>query len=353
MYIIVALIIIVLPIVFDQTDLSMDTKNRLYLFVSGVILVLLTGLRSYTVGADTDNYLASFETVKDSDFIQLVMRIRTSMNIETRDPFYDVFVKVFQTVISADYRMYMFFIGIAFTVPLLIWIYRYSTDYRLSLLVYICMFFSFYGTTGYRQTLATAIIVLIGDKYIRNKKIVPFAILTVIAFLFHRSALVFFPFYFLSRIRITKRFILSVFVFEVIAFIFKNQLSDFFKYISGYGEMYTGQYEGAGTWTLTTALIAILFFTMLFKTQIMSNDEYSQMNINAVVLAIVFLPLTFVNPSALRVVMYFELYLVFHMKSLIYGFTEKSRPFAYAAICLLLILLCVKSGVNYSFMWQF
>ena len=133
-------------------------------------------------------------------------------------------------------------------------------------------------------------------------------------------------------------------------FVYRAQFSEFWKNISGYGAMYTGQYEGAGTWTFTIMLISVLIVSLIFKDQILNYDQQATKYINAIILAVVFLPLTFVNPSAMRVVEYFSIYFTLLLPDLICIFKDKERNIAGMVVIVTLVMLYLKSGQIYYFM---
>ena len=62
------------------------------------------------------------------------------------------------------------------------------------------LFYAFYSVTGHRQTLATALIVFVGYKYIKEKKLLKFLVIAFIVFMLHKSSLVFIPYYFIAHI---------------------------------------------------------------------------------------------------------------------------------------------------------
>ena len=321
------------------------------------MFTLLTGLRSLKVGADTLNYQISYDLVANTSWRSLLNNFSNYIhatggmlqNNDFRDPAYDLFVKLTQAV-CYNYRFYMLVIGLIFNIPLGIWVYKNSKKPYITFLAYFVINYSFYGTTGYRQTIAFLLATFVGYKFIKERRLIPFLLVIAIAFFFHKSVLIVVLFYFLANKKITPPYAICALLGIGVIFVYRAQFSEFWKNISGYGAMYTGQYEGAGTWTFTIMLISVLIVSLIFKDQILNYDQQATKYINAIILAVVFLPLTFVNPSAMRVVEYFSIYFTLLLPDLICIFKDKERNIAGMVVIVTLVMLYLKSGQIYYFM---
>ena len=64
----------------------------------------------------------------------------------------------------------------------------------ISWVVYSTLFYSFFAITGHRQTIATGIVVWGGLECIRKRKLIPFLLLTFVAYTIHASAICVLPF---------------------------------------------------------------------------------------------------------------------------------------------------------------
>lgn len=353
----VAAYIIAAPLGFAYIK-NEDTAKKYYIASVCMVFTLLTGFRSLDVGADTQNYMASYyniaQTRWDELFLTFIRYTRSSggmlFNNALRDPGYAIFVKLTQ-IISTDYRFYMFVMGLLVNIPLAIFTYRNSTTPWISLLVYFVLSFSFYGTTGYRQTIAFVLSNLIGYEFIKQRKLIPFLLVITVGFFIHKSILVTIPLFFLANKKITPPYVICILTGIVTVFVFRVPFSVLMKQLSGYGEMYTGQYEGAGTWTFTFMLLLALLVSLIYQRNLINRNRHANHYINALILAAVFDPLTFVNPSAMRIVEYFSFYLMLLIPCFITIVERRSRIIANVLITALLLGLLVKSGQTYHFMW--
>ena len=329
-----------------------ERQKKLYCIICGTLWILISGLRSTAVGADTLSYKISFENVKSYNIEYFLKNVTNKYisGVSIKDPGYDLFVKIFQ-YISGNYQIYLMFIAILFMVPFTVWIIRESKDPLVSFALYSSLFYSFFSITGIRQTIATAMVVLIGDKLIKNKKLIPFVIIVLLASTIHASALVFLPFYFLSRIPVNIKTISAWIIGIVISFLARRQLKAFFIDISGYDD-YVKDYEGAGTPIFSLLMFLILIWVLVSFSGDKEKDENRRFY-NALFLALFFTPLTWMNPSAMRIVQYFSIYLVLLIPHMVeVTFDKKSQKPASGIIVTILLLLFLKGNPQYAFFWQ-
>jgi transmembrane protein EpsG len=79
---------------------------------------------------------------------------------------------------------------------------------------------------------------------------------------------------------------------------------------------------------------------------------------NAFALALLFIPLTWVNPSAMRVVQYFSIFMLLLVPEIIHSFAVISVRFKKditIAVIVVLIALMIKANANaapYGFFWE-
>lgn len=327
-------------------------RRKCYCIVCGGLWILISGLRGLSVGADTTAYYYSYLGVKNSSFQELFENVigRILSNSGKRDPGYDVFVKLTQ-FISGNYQVYLIIIALIFMIPFIIWVIRESKNPLVSFVLYSSLFYAFFAITGLRQTISTALVVLIGDKFIKERKIIPFLILVFLASLIHMSALVFLPFYFLSRVKVKQSTIAIAGVAFLLSAIFRSQLKAIFIMISGYDE-YMSDYINAGT-TNFTLLLLLLFFMSIFSYKRDVDIEENKRFYIALYVSMFFVPLTFLNPSAMRIVQYFSIYLVLLIPEMIDAvFSYKSKYIATVIVVGVLVMLLLRSNPTYLFFWQ-
>jgi len=322
-------------------------NKKVFCILASSQWILLSGLRDYSVGADTYVYKIYFDNISNSSWASLWDSFGNILfkGVDGRDPGYPLFEKLVSTF-TTNYHVYLFIIALLFTIPLGIWIYKNSAEPLMSFLLFSSLFYAFFAITGHRQTIATALVVLIGYKFIKERKFLPFLFLIIFAATIHKSALGFAPFYFIANIKITKKYLFSISALVTVLFIFKNQFMAILGNIMGYEE-YTDQFQGAGTWTFTALLLVLFIITIWQSSPMIENCKQVTHYINALLMALVFVPLTFVNPNAMRVVQYYSIFIMLLVPEMIKTFNDKEKVFAYYVAAVLLIMLFIKSNPQY------
>lgn len=333
-------------------EVMSSERKKWYCILSGGLWILISGLRGLSVGADTFTYYYSYQNVKNMSFNELFQNVLVKIvsNIDNKDPGYDFFVKLTQ-ILSDDYQIFLMIVALIFMIPFIIWAWSESKNPLISFVLYSSLFYAFFAITGIRQTISTALVVLVGDRLIKERKLIPFLAVAFVASLIHMSSLVFVPFYFLSRIKIKQYTVFLAGLACAISFLFKSQLKSILIFISGY-EDYSAAYAGAGTSTFTVLLLA-LFVMSIFAYRRDKHIEENRRFYIALYLAMFFVPLTWLNPSAMRIVQYFSIYLVLLIPEMIEAvFSEESKKSATIIIVSVLVFLLFKSNPQYVFFWQ-
>jgi len=345
-YLINIFLIILLGIVFIPKG-----YNKLYNIIITLQWVLLSGLRHWSIGPDTYTYYFSFIRVNNTSWTKLFQQFVDILyyGASGKDPGYNIFVKVFQ-LFSNNYQIFLVFIALIFTIPLGIWIYKYSKNPIISWLIYSVLFYAFFAITGHRQTIATGLVVFLGYELIRKRKLLFFILLTLLAATIHKSALMFFPFYWCYNIKIFESMKIVYIVIVISLFAFSKQFSATLKFFFGYDNY--GVNSEAGTWVFSSIFILIFIVMLFFMKRMLEKNKDSRQYINATYIALFLLPLTFVNPSAMRVVQYYSVFIMLLIPEIINLFKNNSRIFSYSFLGFFLLVLFFKTQPKYMFFWQ-
>lgn len=356
---IVISLIIAFGFAFSRKEYRDSYKNRKnYIKVISFILILQSGLRNVAVGADTYNYYISFKeslTQSWQDVYDVfVDYYKYSIG---KDPGFPFFQKICSSL-SDSYQVFLFIIAIVFFVALGNFFLKNTnrlSDIVLGYVIYSVLFYSFFSITGHRQTIATAI-TLYSFEFLKKKKIVPFLIIIFVASTIHRSCLIFIPFYFICRIKKPKIIFIATLLLFPLFMLIRNVLALYFQSIGGYEEY--NQFEGAGTITFSAMFILISIVALIRHRTLLKNYNNGDYYFNAFALALLFLPLTWINPNMMRVVQYFSIFMILFVPIIIHSFKSYSNDI-YAKMknfaILILILLFFKANLNappYGFFWQ-
>jgi hypothetical protein len=236
------------------------------LLISILLLWLVSSLRDVTVGIDTKNYLALFESiVQNGLMIQdvSVINLFVPNGFELGFTIYTYFVSLF----TSSFITYLFITGVLVYVPIYLFIKRYSTDYYLSLVIYYCLFF-FGSMTLLRQSIAMSIL-LIGTKYIVGRNPIKFTAIVLLASSFHVSALVglvLYPIYNRSLTRFAATLILSL---ATIVFAFMSALVELAATINHRYEFYLDRIDSFSI----ASFLSLGLYLFIFVIMVLLRDK--------------------------------------------------------------------------------
>jgi len=274
-----------------------------------------------------------------------------------KDPGFSVLEKMMSSLLF-EYQLFLLAIAIFFFLALAKFIYNNTarlTDAIIAYTVYSVLFYSFYSITGHRQTIAAAA-TLFSFEFIKMKKFLPFLVIILLVSTIHKSALLFLPFFFIANISQPKKFLQCAILLFPLIMVFKDYISGYFKMLGGYEEYDVN--EAAGTITFTSLFLLIALLALSKSRVILLNNRCSKYFYNAFGIAVVFVPLTWVNPSAMRVVQYFSIFMLLLIPEILFSFQNMGlivrRGLTFFTV-IILIILFVKSNLNaqdYSFFWE-
>lgn len=325
--------------------------KMLFCIIASLQWIVLSGFRHISIGADTQQYYDG-HFYKDlskgwSDIIPNFIAWLQGKDVE--EPGYFALQIFFQTF-SDNYQLFLVFIAVLFTIPLGVWIYRHSTDPLISFAIYFALFSPFFAITGIAQTMATAIVLFGGYKYLINRRFLPFLIVCLIGATFHRSALFFVILYFVSWLPITKIYILGAFTVFGALFVLKDLLVQIVVAVTGY-HYFAQQYSG-GTYNFTIMYVAICLLVAWRSSKLSRESKEIGVWVNAVFLGLMLVPLTFINSTTMRGVQYFSVFLMLLVPRVLNTFNYKERRLVQWVIVFLLGLMFFKNMPQYRFFWQ-
>lgn len=341
-----------------RTEHGLELKrSKLPVCVAGAVdWVLLSGLRGWSVGADTYAYKLLFERVKVTSWSALLQNfsLKYFHGMEIKDPGYPILEKLFQ-VFFDDYQLWLIFIALLFMVPLSVLLYRYSSHPYLSFVLYSTLFYGFFAETGHRQTIATALVVCIGLFCIQRRRLLPFLGLVAVASTIHTSAIAFLPFYWIAKVRLRKRHLWLCWAAVAASFIFRYQVLDILQALVGY-EQYQ-DFEGAGAGSFMVLLLAFAALCSVFYQTVVeqgdTEDGVLHAAFNALMLACFFSSLLLINQNFMRVVQYYSIFLLLLLPEGAKAFTPGKSRSLYIVICtVMMLVLLIRNAPAYQFFWQ-
>lgn len=326
-------------------------SNRIYCGIVAFQWVLVSGLRDWSVGADTYAYYLMFERVKRTSWGNLIGDLYGYLfqGLEVKDPGYNLLTKVFQ-VFFKDYQLFLIAIAILFMSLMAMWIYRNSSSPCTAFIIFSTLFYSFYAVTGHRQTIATALIVFWGYELVKERKLFKFAAVAFVAYLIHKSSLVFVPYYFLSALPVTP-LVVAVYLIgiPVVAMLGERFYGPVALWM-GFGENQV-EYSvgGAELFAMLLTLLSVAILILYPLTRQRRDD--AELLFNATALTLLSAVMVMQNQGFMRVQQYYSLFIMITIPDAINTIKGRWRLIVYLAFGAVMILYLIRNNPYYIFCW--
>lgn len=323
-----------------------ERRNKIFLYGAAVFMTLFYGLRGINVGSDTISYYYLFieEGSHPAEGLWKFMW-------EKKSPAYILAEWLFYRVLPYP-QMWLLATSAFFFFPLSSFLEKNSSDPFYSYII----FFTTFGTfqmTGVRQSCAM-VILFFAYEQIKKENLIKYLLLIGLAYLFHKSSVVFLPFYFISKHRITKWDIPLLAMALVVIYPNRGEIFDYIKAFTSYDYFDQLNHSEPINFSLmiygATLLALVLCIVLRYRKQqqllVQYDDEtflqspegikllktgtrktvidglvrkglhddaeltlYCQYT-DAMILGSLFMPLVAVNGSVRRIVMYFSFFMI-------------------------------------------
>ncbi|WP_438319195.1 EpsG family protein [Sporosarcina sp. FA9] len=324
------------------------TLKKVYFIIIIIQLSLISGLRGYDVGSDTNNYISYFNT---HSYMSLQQVLYSNFDIERGY----VFLEFLISKISNDPTVLFLIIALFFIFAVGRMIFKHSSEPILSFILFVCLGFFSLSMSGMRQIVALGFIIL-SFEFIKKRKVLPFILIVLIGSLFHLSALVFLPAYFIAYKKFTTPYIIFAVMLIPTVYIFKNSIFGILSTFSGYEY---AAYENAGPYTLLTLMILIFIAGIIQIKSIIKKNRDNIVYYNFLLVSILLAIMTFINPSALRAAYYYFIFIIIFIPEIILSFQDKNMKILFYYISIVLVILLYLKNLNlnspyvpYDFFWK-
>lgn len=324
--------------------------RKKYCTIVAIQWILVSGLRDWTIGADTYNYYSIFERAKSISWGEI---LRNFFDLSVQNVFdveagYVIINKLIQ-LFSKNYQFFLIAVAAFFMSMMAMWIYRYSASPCTSFILFSTLFYSY--ETLMRQIIAIALVVFWGYEAIKNKKPWKFMAILITALLIHKSALFFLPVYFLSQIPITLGYmIVSTAAIAIVAILGKKLYVPIAMWM-GFGE---GQFNyaegGAELYTMLLILLCAVIWILYPRIKKHREDANVLLHINSMNLMVAFLVLQ--NQSFMRIQLYFSLFLMITIPEVINLVKREYRLLVYFLFGTIMILYLIHCEPQYQFFFM-
>lgn len=330
-----------------------ETKKKIYCTIVAIQWIFISGLRHSTVGSDTSGYKLGFhETANTSWKVVLTKFVDYLLGkeIEGKDPGYTLLEKIFQ-IFSQEYQLWLFFIAIVFTGLMARWVYKYSSMPDVSFLIYSVLFFAFFSVTGHRQTLATALVFFLGYEYAKKRKFLKFIIVAFMAYMLHKSSIVFVVYYIIANLNITPLYVGGMIAGSLLVAILGKQLYGPIALALGFDESgINNTLGGAETYAAVLTLLCIV--SIVFIPWIRRQRKDLKYIYNLLFLTLATTLLVFQNMAFMRIQQYFSMVIMIIVPEIIQAFDRNYRVIAYLFISIFLVAYFINLNPQYKFFFM-
>lgn len=302
--------------------------SKLLLYVAFISMLIVSGFR-YGVGTDFwmyNNYFRHIQNItKESSILEYG---------------YFVFNKLLRLISNSDQ---IIFLATSFIILLFIFkcVLRYSKRYELSFYLFITMYFYYSSFNITRQFIAIALS-FYAVRYIFEKKCIYYMAFIFIAGLFHNSAFIMAPFYFISQLKFSNKAYIMISILAILVFLFFNQaINIVFTILPRYKKYIGSDFLTSDSNLMHFIVIAIVMIvSFILKEKLNKLDYKNNVYINAIFFATIFQLLGIKTVLFSRIVMYLSIYGIILIPNMISLFSKKIRPIVYLAVVLIYYLNC-------------
>lgn len=343
---------ILLTIFWGGLFLHEQKNKKAFIIVVSIQMILLSGLRDTSIGADTWNYENHFYELINPELAAyyswgaLFHKIFEIGEFTARDIGCELFTKLFATVIPS-FRVYLFFVALVVCVGTGRFLYRYSEDICLSYVIFESFLLDFFLLTGIRQALAVCIAVLWGYDLIRQKKLIKYIIVCLIAAWFHASAVIMIPVYFIfNRKREIRGKFAIIISLSVVFILFGQKLN---KLISlGLYAIYA-ETSGITAYTFIMLMLALVIATALLHRYgiLPLKSRYDRDIVDGTLLSVLFISTSALYSILFRIGYYFFYFMICLFPILLRSFDARSKRIVKIMLYVVFIVYTYQKGIEY------
>lgn len=342
-----------------------DTPKNRTVFISTVtvVLILVSGLRHPDVGNDTANYLRNFDEVSCQTWAEVLGGFIDAYFNPSSDTGKDPGLLIYNKILGmffSSHILYLIVSAALLLIPLAVFLRKYSFSLNSLLFAYlffISIYYVYLPNSALRQSIALGILLCVFNSLIRNRKLL-FVVMVLIASIFHKSALLAILMLMPNIIRNEK--IVYWAGMPLLAFMFMEYslVGTFLASQSDIYSMYANDYYAYGQ---SRPFIILLFFTGLYLFGLIILNRYldkgrvtelSKYAICGTVFTVVFSPLILLDPSLIRITAYFIIWFMLFIPQIIKLSGKTMSPIIYVFCILLFLYKAYKSGGQYLFIWE-
>jgi len=301
-------ILIGVPIIYAmsrpiaQTIEKYRKKQKKILMLFFVLYFAILALRHRSIGVDmSGSYFYYFSLYGNADW-----KYFANIAIDS-EPAFPVLCKAVYTITNNE-QVFTAVLAMLILFPVAYLYVKESENALMTIALFVItpLFHMFFSTI--RQSIAMALMVPL-YYFTKQKNLIPYFLIIGVAFLFHNSALVMLPFYWIYHVRVNKNWLLVIAPMLILSYVFNERLFIFSlrflgdRYVERYGEIVS---TGAYAMLLLYMIFAVYSF-MIPDTKLLDQDTIGLRNL--LLFSVVLQSFAPLNNVAMRLNCY---YILFH-----------------------------------------
>lgn len=348
-YIINVLLIVLYGLVVNKEN---EKNRKIVTVLIAIQIFLISALRDYTVGTDIIGYLNTYNRFGNMGWNELN---------STRMEFGYAFMNKLLFMISTNGRLLLIVVAIIVSISLGKFVYDYSRIPWLSFYLFACLEHFSTSLSALRMILSIAII-LTSIKYVKERKLWKFLLCVIIAFLFHKTAIVIVLLYPLSRFKINHTYLVFSVFMIIGAYMLGHRITQYLIerfYVEYAAKELIISGQGKGMFLL---LCLVLLLGLFLRTREMRNDDTMHVLFHMMILSIVFQSIAFSFSVFTRITTFFSISMIVFIPNVIYYITRNDvrlRIMVVSIVCLVTFgfYFTILTGpdttgvVPYNFFW--
>lgn len=276
---ILVFVLLILGIVLcerNKESESIRMRNAVFLAVSGVILTLFAALRAKSVGIDYQMYEQYFNAMREGG-AGFLFSGENQYRVEWGYSLLNYLV----SLVSGDIRVFMAVAALLIMGLTCLLIAKNSPSWWLSIFVFVSFGFYTNSLCFIRQSIATAIF-LFAIPFLKQKKLLPYLGIVVLAASFHKALFVMVVLYFIAHIPVNWKSLTAYGVLTALVLIFSWPIFHFVtQFVYQYYATEEGLYYMQGRdWQ--TAFVPVVYMLVIvgLRRYLLRRDEKNVVLVN-------------------------------------------------------------------------
>ena len=296
----------------SRTRNESSKRFNLFVFLCALSLVLIAGLR-YNVGTDYIGYVTSFERRSETWFSDL---------LNWKEPGIGFIGAISKFMGGGPYLM-LFMVSAIIIFLYVATIRKHSDDFALAIALYILIGCWHNSFNGLRQYLAASIL-FAGHGFLKERKLIKWIIVVGIASLFHRTAIVLFPVYFVADEKLDWKRIIIIVVFTIVLLLSSDVLFSIMEDLKGKDQSQL-EYANRSVKSLRIIVTFAPLALAVIRGKEFFKDPENAFYIKMLIINAGFMLATSSSAYLARVGIYTEIYTAMGIPRLIKGMSTKNK----------------------------